>query len=49
MKTYLNLQSTEKRIQKVEIESRTSQRQDFSRSNFKYARRSSTNLHLEQA
>ncbi len=49
MKTYLNLQRTEKRIQKVGIESTASQRQDFSRSNLKYPKRSSKNLHLEQA
>ncbi len=49
MKTYLNLQSTEKCIQKVEIESTASQRKDFSLSNVKYPKRSSNNLHLEQA
>ena len=46
METYLNLQSTKKSIQKVGIEPAACE--GFSQSNFKYPKRSSIILHLEQ-
>jgi len=49
MKTYLNLLSTEKSIQKVGIEPTECKERSFNRSNVKYPERSRFNFHLEQA
>jgi len=49
MKTYLNLQSTEKCISKVGIAPTEAKEQGFNQSNVEYPKCSSNNLHLEQA